>query len=297
MTGVNHPRTSWKALGNFHIPLPPLPEQHRIAAVLSTVQEAKEKTENVIAATKELKKSLMKHLFSYGPVPIGEVEKVALVETEVGVVPEGWGVVRLGEVAQVKGGKRLPKGHGFSPQTTPYPYIRVVDFSRWSVKMTAIKYLTCKDREKLKRYIITSEDAYISIAGTIGLVGTIPPRIDGANLTENAARLIIQNKGSLDKHFLVSFLASRKGQKEIKLRTSKTSQPKLALARIKQIPIPLPPLHTQQQIADILTAVDRKLEAEENRKKALEELFRTLLGQLMTAKLRVPTLPNVEVPT
>ena len=66
---------------------------------------------------------------------------------------------------------------------------------------------------------------------------------------------------------------------------------------VKRSRIPLPPLHTQKEIADILTAVDRKLEAEENRKKALEELFRTLLAQLMTAKLRVPTLPNVEVPT
>ncbi len=80
------------------IPLPPLLEQKKIAATLSAVQSTKEKTEDVIQATKELKKSLIKHLFTYGPVPVEEAENVPLKETETGMVPEEWGIVEVGEV-------------------------------------------------------------------------------------------------------------------------------------------------------------------------------------------------------
>ena len=76
-------------------------------------------------------------------------------------------------------------------------------------------------------------------------------------------------------------------QTQIQARATKTSQPKLALARIKEIPIPLPPLDEQREIARILQAVDARIAAEQARRAALEELFKTLLHQLMTGKIRV----------
>lgn len=289
-TGSTIPHVNKTLFFNLPIPLPHLPEQRAIAHVLRTVQRAKEATERVIQATRELKKSLMRYLFTYGPVPIEEADRVSLKETEIGLLPEHWEVVRLGEVADIKGGKRLPKGHKLSDRPTPYPYIRVVDFKDGSVDKTNLKYLTPQDYENIKQYTISSRDVYISIAGTIGLVGIVPPELDGANLTENAAKIVLRDQAKVDPHFLVYFLASEIGQEQILIRTTKTSQPKLALARIRQIPIPYPSAGEQQEIARILKVVDKKLQAEEARKQGLEELFKTLLHNLMTGKIRVKDL-------
>lgn len=283
-------------LDNYLIPLPPLSEQRAIAHVLRTVQRAQEATEQVIAAARELKKSLMRHLFTYGPVPIDAAARVPLKETEIGLLPEHWEVVRLGEVALIKGGKRLPKGHTFYHYPTPYPYIRIVDLKNESIDRTTIKFLSPNDYEILKQYTISSNDVYISIAGTIGLVGTIPSELDGANLTENAAKIVLKDQKKLNKHFLVYFLLDESGHKQILLRTTKTSQPKLALVRIKQIPIPLPVLREQQEISHILESVDLKIEAEEARLQALSTLFQTLLHHLMTGQVRMAdlTIPQPE---
>ncbi len=287
-TGSTIPHVSKTLFYGLPIPLPPLPEQRAIAHVLRTVQKAREATERVIEALRDLKRSLMRHLFTYGPVPVDATDQVALQDTPIGPIPAHWRVVRLGEVVEVRGGKRLPKGHKFAETRTPYPYLRVTDFRNGSIDTQNLKYLTPEDYKILKRYTISARDVYISIAGTIGLVGTIPPELDGANLTENAAKLVIIDQQHLLQTYLVYALASECCQAQIHQRSTKTSQPKLALTRIRQMHLPLPPLSEQREIARILQAVDRKIEAEEARKQALDELFRSLLHHLMTAKIRLP---------
>jgi type I restriction enzyme S subunit len=182
-------------------------------------------------------------------------DDISLSPQAISPLPNAWYIVRLEDVVEVKGGKRLPKGGGFAEEPTAYPYIRIVDFINSSVKIDGLKYLTAEVQQQISRYIIHKEDVYISIAGTIGIAGIIPNELDGANLTENAAKLVIRDRNALDKEYLANYLNGDEGQTQIENLTTKTTQPKLALTRIEQIRIPLPPIKEQQAIVQILKTV------------------------------------------
>lgn len=274
-------------LKTLKVPIPPLPEQKTIAQKLTVIRNAIEQTQAVIEATEELKKSMMKHLFTYGPVPANQTDQVELKETDIGLVPKEWKLSVLSKFVEVKGGKRLPKGKSLVDYKTEHPYLRVRDFAHGTVSQKEIKYITEEIYPEISRYTISKDDLYISIAGTIGLVGEIPESLDGGNLTENAAKLILKSEGNLDKSYLKYFLLSSIGQSQIQLRTTKTSQPKLALMRIRQLPILLPPLNVQKQIADILKKIDDRYFTEKSLKESLETTFNSTLESLMSAKIRV----------
>ncbi|RMG36046.1 MAG: restriction endonuclease subunit S [Gammaproteobacteria bacterium] len=182
---------------------------------------------------------------------------------------------KIGEVASVKGGKRLPKGMVVIDEPTPHPYLRVVDFSDHGIDRSNIKYIDDEAFEKIRRYTISCSDIYISIAGTIGRVGIVPEDLSGANLTENAAKItnIIEN---VDHRYLMYFLRGPVGQGEIANRTGGTSQPKLALYKIADIDFPCPPRNIQTKTAEILSAYDDLIENNRRRIQLLEQAARLL---------------------
>lgn len=114
-----------------------------------------------------------------------------------------------------------------------------------SVKTDNLLYVPNELFPPISRYIIKKEDVYITVAGTIGAVGTIPPELDGANLTENADRLVFT---LLDQAWLVKCLQSALVQSQIADATTKVGQPKLAIMRIQELIIPLPPGVEQKRI-------------------------------------------------
>ena len=267
--------------------LPPLPEQRAIAAVLDGIDDAIESAEAVITATERLRDALLHDLLTRGlPGQHTEWRDVP----GLGTIPADWDVVRLGDVAEVKGGKRLPKGAPFAEENTGFPYIRVVDFENRTVNTKDIRFLRAGDQRAISRYTINSADVYISIAGTIGLVGTIPDSLDGANLTENAAKIVVSRPIKLSQSCLSSYLNSLSGQSQITLRINVLGQPKLALERIRTIEVPLPPLSEQQAIASALEGVDAAIEVARKEMEGLRLLKETTADALLTGRMRISSL-------
>ena len=277
-------RVQPETLKDLPLLLPPLGEQRAIADVLDSIDDAIEGAEAVIAATEQLRDSLLHQLLTRG-VPGWHTQwKEA---PGLGTIPADWEVVRLGDVAEVKGGKRLPKGLPFAREDTGLPYIRVVDFQNRTVDSSDIQFLHPDVHKIISRYTISSNDVYISIAGTIGLVGTIPARFDGANLTENAAKIVISDPQVLSRYFLTSFLDSQEGQSQISLRINALGQPKLALERIRTIEIPMPSFLEQEAIAAVLDGVDEAIEQNKSERDKMMITKASTAEALLTGRVRV----------
>jgi type I restriction enzyme S subunit len=186
-----------------------------------------------------------------------------------------WPMVRIGSLAAVKGGKRLPLGTSLVADRTCHPYIRIVDLKNGRVDQSSLLFVPDDVFPKIARYTISRSDIYVSIVGTIGLVGVVPDELDGANLTENAAK-ICDISARVDRDYLAIFLQSGWGQHQIRALTVGSTQAKLALFRIEDILVPLPPLSEQRAISRVLGALDHKIELNRRMSQTLESMARAL---------------------
>ena len=187
-----------------------------------------------------------------------------------------WTKLRIEDFADVKSGKRLPKGHTLTNIETSYPYIRLVDVADGRIRKENLQYLDISTRETIKRYIVNDTDVCLAIVGhTIGMVFYVDSQWDDVNLTENAAR-ITNIKNDVSSKYLYYFLTSPKGQYEILSRKVGSAQGKLPLYNIKSLEIPLPPLPEQKRIAHILGSLDDKIELNRKMNETLEKMAQAL---------------------
>lgn len=168
--------------------------------------------------------------------------------------------VKLGDVAAVKGGKRLPKGINLITKPNTHPYIRVRDLSgkRTLELDSSFEFVDDETQKTIARYIVNDGDIVLSIVGTIGLVAIVGKSLNEANLTENCVKLT--SLSGVDRDFLYYFLKSPYGQQEITRGTVGAVQAKLPIKNIQDITIPLPDELTQSKIAAVLSSLDTKIE-------------------------------------
>ena len=282
--GTNYPRTSWAALREFPIPLPPLEEQRAIAHVLSTIQRAIEATERVIAAARQFKRSLMQYLFTYGPVPISEAEGVPLKETGIGPVPERWELVQLGQVARIQsGGTPSRKSPAYWNGQIPW------------VKTAEIDYrLITTTQERITRQGLDNSSARLLPPGTLLMAmygqGVTRGRVAvlGIEASTNQACAALVPDDRVSVGYLYAYLSHM--YQMVRNLGHGAHQKNLSAEIIRTIPLAVPSIDEQERIAGMLSGIESNLEAEEKRKTALKELFRTMLHLLMTGQVRVEEL-------
>jgi len=198
-------------------------------------------------------------------------------------IPNGWEWCRLGDITSITGGKRVPVGYSLTNQNTGYKYIRVADMKQYSVRNNDVHYISKEIYSLIKNYTISKDDLYITVAGTIGVVGEIPIEFDGANLTENANKIVFTQ---LNKKCLMYLLSSDYLQAQIKNCTTKVGQPKLAIIRIQNFLLPLPPLKEQQRIVEKIEELIPHIEHYGKAQTELDLLNRNIKEQLKKSVLQ-----------
>ncbi len=200
-------------------------------------------------------------------------------------IPEGWEIKHLSELSKISSGKRLPKGEMLISNQNSNAYIRVADMKSYGVELSKLKYVPEHLVEKIKNYRIYKNDLYISVAGTLGLVGIIDESLDGANLTENANRVFDLK---IDKKYLFYFLQSNYIKKIIESISTTGAQPKLALTRIRNFIILYPKNSREQKnIANKLCDIDELLIFCSKLIKKKKEINRSLIKLLVLGKKRL----------
>jgi type I restriction enzyme S subunit len=241
-------------LSSFVIPLPPLPEQQKIAEILSTVDAKIEVIDQQIAETQALKKGLMQRLLTKG---IGHTE---FKDSPLGEIPKCWEVVKLEKLIKLKSGDGLSKSEMIEGN---YPVYGGNGITFYHGKFNY-------EESKL-------------IIGRVGAkCGCIHRTEKISWITDNA--LIIDK--SLKEHdtFFLEYILRKI---DLNQYANKNAQPVISGGKIYPLVIPFPPIQEQTKIAEILNSVDEKMNVLSEKKTHYQELKQGLMQQLLTGKIRV----------
>ncbi|MEQ1726094.1 MAG: restriction endonuclease subunit S [Sphingopyxis sp.] len=280
------PNLSRSNLAALDVPKPDFDEQRDIRLVLKRVRAAMEKADDGIHVADELKRAAMRELFARGVR--GEAQK----DSEIGPVPESWNVVEFGSVR-----RRLQYGTSVRCDTkpTPFPVLRIPNIGQGKVDANDLKYAHFNEKDAENHRLEKGDMIFIRTNGVIerlGCCAVFEGQPEGALFASYLIRAQ-PDLEALNPGFAAHYFGSPVGTRIIAGRATPAADGKYNLNTgiIDSLPIPLPPtLEEQQEVAEILDAIDAKIELHKRKRAVLEELFRGLLHKLMTGEIRVAEL-------
>jgi type I restriction enzyme S subunit len=263
------------------LPQPPKPEQEKIAAVLWRVQRAIEIEKKLIATARELKQSAMHQLFTQGLR--GELQT----ETELGPLPMSWEVVPLGRHAMAAQYGLSIRGN----ESGRLPILRMNCQVDGRVEFRDLQFVDVDD-DTLSAFRLNDGDLLFNRTNSHELVGRMA--IFRSQREVVFASYLIRlslDQNELVPEFVNYYFNQSTVQADLKRLASRgVSQSNINASKLREYPIPKAPPEEQREISHVLQAIDGKIDVHERKRATLEDLFKTLLHQLMTGEIRVAGL-------
>jgi type I restriction enzyme S subunit len=255
-------------------PLPPFEEQKRIALILSSVDEAIQKTAEIIQKAQELKKGLMQQLLTKG---IGHTK---FKQTEIGEIPVEWLLDNFSSVCRIIDCKhRTPKY-----AETGYPIVRPSDVKSGHLSLGNCKLTSYEEFLDLtSKYAPKRGDVIFSRNASFGIASYVAT--DEKFATGQDVVVITSDVNSTLFYFYV--LDSQIIANQLRRLSTGSTFRRINLEEIRKFRVPVPPKEEQERIASVLSEIDEKIEKEKQRKEQLEKLKKGLMQDLLTGKVRV----------
>jgi len=265
-------------VGNTSILLPPLAEQKKIAEILSAVDQAIEKVGEAIEKTQRLKKGLMQELLIKG---IGHKE---FKNTEIGKLPKDWEIRKVTELFEVKTGTTPSTKQEAYWQKGTINWITPSDLSM----LTDLIYIEESERKitgralkEVNLSLLPRESIIISTRAPVGYVATT---LRESTFNQGCKGLIPKYPEILSSFYCYYF---RWCKTKLENLSSGSTFKELSKDRLENFRIPELTSTEQQEIAEILSSVDKWIDAFRNRKERLEKIKKGLMDDLLTGRKRV----------
>ncbi|OBK24489.1 restriction endonuclease subunit S [Mycobacterium asiaticum] len=281
------PNLSSGRLKALEVPHPPLAEQVAIADVLRHVQRARRLNKRVLLTTQELKSAVMEQLFTRGLR--GEAQR----ETEVGPVPESWTVAAIDEHFSVVSGGTPSRSNATYWSGGTIPWVKTTEVN-YSVITETEEHITQAGLNGSAAKLLPPGTLLMAMYGqgvTRGKVGIL-----GIEASCNQACAAITPTDDVVAQYLYHYLTSR--YEAIRSLAHGGQQQNLNLDIVRKIDVPVPPtIVEQQEIIDVLDALDRKIDLHRRKRGVLDQLFKSLLQKLMTGEISVDDLDLSALPS
>lgn len=275
--GINIP-----VLNSLPIVLPPLGEQEEIVRVLSTMVSAQQITRRVLETTKDLRRTLFAILMrrnesvSLSPATEGS--------SEIGRLPEGWGVSTIGDLFDIQQGKALSPSARLS--ASPRPFLRTSNVLWGRVDTDTLDNMDFSDGEAMV-YALRKDDLLVCEGGDIGRTAIWNGEVEPCYYQNHLHRLRPKTNETVPLFYSYWMDAAINVFGLYVGLGNRTTIPNLSKGRLSSFVIPVPPPADQRRIAMQLQVVDKKINAEEDRLSLLQQLHHTLLHELLSGRRRL----------
>ena len=257
--GSLSPTINWKTLAAEEFALPPIEEQRRLVVVLGAARMSAERASSLVACLNVLLRSATNATAERG---IRANQLVALDDLVLPERPICYGI--------------LMPGAGFEGGV---PVVKVKDYPNGYVNVDDLLLTDPRIDEEYRRSRLRAGDLLVSIRGTIGRLAQVPDSLDGANITQDTARLSIRPEVNTD--YVRAMLESSYVKRQIAQLTTGLAVQGINIGELRRVQVPMVDKALQSELVEEVVALRAAIRAAVRREGESAGLLRSLRDRLV----------------